>query len=253
MNKEIEIRKLVIKTFHIEKIIFSEKTHIENNMLFLKDGLEKQAVENEDIIKSVHIKIIEPDDKNVWVNSIMDFYPIATKVQGKLGEGITNLITGVVVMLTGANELGMPQGKFGWSEGYLKDNVYFNRRGTPSSTDVILNIDVTLEAGKGISRSDITTVHRACDKIVQEIRQFLKNVNSNLCDEVHEFTDKVKIGKKKVIILKQVAAQGAMYNNQLLSKEPCGVEGSKSIIDLGSLPVVLSPNEYRDGALRSMT
>ncbi|WPC40489.1 proline reductase cluster protein PrdD [Clostridium sp. JS66] len=251
MNKEL--RKLVIKTFHIEKIMFAEKTYIKNNVLFLKENLENQAVENEDIIKSVHIKIIEPNDKEVWVNSIMDFYPIATKVQGRLGEGVTNLITGVVVMLTGVDELGIPQGKFGWSSGYLKDIVYFNRRGTPSTTDIILNIDVILKTGRGSSRPDITTVHRVCDKIVQEIRHYLKNVDSSLCDEVHEFVDKVKAEKKKVIILKQVAAQGVMYNNQLFPKEPCGVIGSKSIIDCGSLPMVLSPNEYRDGALRAMT
>lgn len=253
MNKKIEIRKLVIKTFHIEKIIFSEKTYIEKNVLFLRKNLEEQTLENENIVKGINIKIIEPDNHDILINSIMDFYPIATKVQGVLGEGITNLITGVVVMLTGVDELRVTYGKFGWAPGILKDNVYFNRRGTPSSSDIILNIDVTLKSGEGVSRVGINAVHRVCDKIVQEVRECLKNMNPNLCNEVHQFTDKIKIGKKKIIILKQVAAQGAMYDNRLFAKEPCGFIGGKSIIDMGNMPVLLSPNEYRDGVLRSMT
>ncbi len=58
---------------------------------------------------------------------------------------------------------------------------------------------------------------------------------------------------KKVAIVKQVAGQGAMYDNQLLPQEPSGMEGGRSIIDLANVPVILSPNEYRDGALRAMT
>ena len=58
--------------------------------------------------------------------------------------------------------------------------------------------------------------------------------------------------KKRVLIIKQVAGQGAMYDTFLFAKEPSGVEGGKSIIDLGNMPVILTPNEYRDGIIRSM-
>ena len=44
-----------------------------------------------------------------------------------------------------------------------------------------------------------------------------------------------------------------MYDNLLFPNEPSGFEGGISIIDLGNMPVVLSPNEYRDGILRSLT
>ena len=70
--------------------------------------------------------------------------------------------------------------------------------------------------------------------------------------EKHEFYDRIRPGKKRVAIVKQIAGQGAMYDNQLFPKEPSGFEGGKSIIDIGNVPIILSPNEYRDGALRSM-
>ena len=60
------------------------------------------------------------------------------------------------------------------------------------------------------------------------------------------------MGAKKVAIVKQVAGQGAMYDNWLFPDQPSGYNGGVSIIDIGNMPIVLSPNEYRDGALRSM-
>ena len=43
-----------------------------------------------------------------------------------------------------------------------------------------------------------------------------------------------------------------MYDNRLFNDEPSGFEGGRSIIDIGNVPIIMSPNEYRDGALRSM-
>ena len=42
-----------------------------------------------------------------------------------------------------------------------------------------------------------------------------------------------------------------MYDTCLFANEPCGAIGSRSIIDMGNVPIILSPNEYRDGALES--
>ncbi|MFB0919205.1 MAG: proline reductase cluster protein PrdD, partial [Clostridiaceae bacterium] len=55
-----------------------------------------------------------------------------------------------------------------------------------------------------------------------------------------------------VVIVKQVAGQGAMYDTMLFSNEPSGTDGV-SIIDMKCMPAVLSPNEYRDGAIRAMS
>lgn len=43
-----------------------------------------------------------------------------------------------------------------------------------------------------------------------------------------------------------------MYDNLLFPTEPSGVEKGISIIDMQNMPVLLTPNEYRDGAIRAM-
>lgn len=252
MSNEIEMRKLVIKVFHITGIIFDDKTYIENEVLHLKRGMEEQYLNEEPLVKEVKIKVIYPDSHDIFVNSIMDFSPIAVKVLGRMGEGITHVLTGVQVMLTGVDENGIQIAEFGSSEGILSEQVVFDKAGTPSIKDILLHVDLTLTAGGGGSRPGPTAAHRLCDRIIQEIREYLKKMNGRLCNEKHEYFDKIKPGKKKVVIIKQVAGQGAMYDTQVLSKEPGGFVGGRSIIDMGNMPMVLSPNEYRDGAIRAM-
>ena len=94
--------------------------------------------------------------------------------------------------------------------------------------------------------------HRACDRFIQTYRDKLKKVKGDLCTERHEYYDVARPGKKKVLIIKQVAGQGAMYDTWLFPHEPSGVEGGRSIIDIENMPVLLTPNEYRDGIIRSM-
>ena len=253
MENEIEMRKLLIKTFHIQKVVFDEKTYIEDKTLYLRDTLKMDLIQEAvDIIKSIDVKIINPMQHDFFVNSIMDFSPIATKVLGKIGDGITHTLTGVYVMLTGIDEMGIQVAEFGSSEGILQQQVIFGRAGTPNVTDIIIHIDVILRGGMGAVRIGPTAAHRACDILVQEIRECLKKLNGKVCNEKFEYFDRIKPGKKKVVVIKQVAGQGAMYDTQLLGKEPGGFESGRSIIDLGNVPIILSPNEYRDGALRAM-
>lgn len=246
------MRRLVIKAFHIEKIEFAKKTYIENRTLYIRDNIICDIMEGEDLIDDVNIKIIYPDNHNIFVNSIMDFSPIATKVLGSMGEGITHVLTGVVVMLTGVEKGGRQMAEFGSSEGILKEQVMFGRAGTPTKEDIIVNVNITLKSGEASTRPAPMAAHRVCDKIIQEIRNYLKKLNGRLCDEKHEYFDKIKPGKKKVVIVKQVAGQGSMYDTGLFAKEPGGFIGCRSIIDMGNVPMILSPNEYRDGALRAM-
>lgn len=252
MEKEIEMRRLVIKTFNINKIEFSDKTSIKDDMLYIRRGIDKEVIQQEKLIKELKISVVTPDNHDFFVNSVMDFSPIATKVLGRFGEGITHVLTGVYVMLTGVDENGIQVAEFGSSEGILSEQVFFGRAGTPSKYDMLLHIDVTLKAMAGSSRPGPIAAHRACDKIVQEIRDYLKKMNGRLCEEKYEYFDKIKPGKKKIVIIKQVAGQGCMYDTGFLGKEPGGFIGCRSIIDMGNMPIVLSPNEYRDGALRAM-
>ncbi len=250
-NNEIQMRRLVIKSFHIEEVKYGEEFAIDNGSLtIVKDFLNDKM--NKDLIESVKINIIKPYEHDMYVNSIMDVMPISTKVLGQLGEGITHTLTGVYVMLTGADVDGVQMAEFGSSEGILKEQMYFGRPGTPNVDDYIIHVDVTFTRGCMSSRKYPLEGHRVCDLFVQEIRNILKKLPGHKCTERHDFYDKIRPGKKRVAIVKQIAGQGVMYDNQLFSKEPSGFEGGRSIIDIGNVPIILTPNEYRDGALRSM-
>ena len=48
-----------------------------------------------------------------------------------------------------------------------------------------------------------------------------------------------------MVLIKQIGGQGAMHDNRILPDEPSGFAGGHSNIDLGNVPIILSPNEYR--------
>lgn len=253
MEKEIDLRKLVIKAFHINEVEWGDKNCVtaDGHMTIANETYKKLA-ELEECIESVDVKIIKPDEREVWTNTIMDIIPISTKVLGVLGEGITHTLTGVYVLLTGVDTNGKQCHEFGSSEGILKDQMVSGRAGTPGVDDYIISFDVILKEGMGQKREGPTAAHRLCDEFVQEFRNQLKKFHGNECTERHEYHDVSRPGKKKVLIIKQVAGQGAMYDTHLFSNEPSGVEGGKSIIDMGNMPILVTPNEYRDGIIRSM-
>ena len=254
MAEEVkDLRRLVIKAFHMNDVEWGEHNDItvDGHMTVSKEMLD-QLVAQEEHIEKIDIQIIKPGDHDRWTNTIMDIIPISTKVLGKLGEGITHTVTGVYVMLTGVDVNGKQCHEFGSSEGNLKDQLYLNRAGTPGDNDYIISFDVTLAAGMGQERPGPTAAHRACDKFIQTYRDKMKKFKGEKCTERHEYHDIVRPGKKRVLIVKQVAGQGAMYDTHLFSKEPSGVEGGRSIIDMGNMPILVTPNEYRDGILRSM-
>ncbi|RKD33802.1 proline reductase cluster protein PrdD [Thermohalobacter berrensis] len=253
MNDEITLRRLVIKTFHINKVVFGDNNSIDNGILTINKDFKNTLQQSEDIIEEIKINIIEPRKHDIWVNTIMDIIPISTKALGKIGEGITHTLTGVYVMLTGADVEGNQMAEFGSSEGILKEKLKLNKAGTPSENDYIIHFDVILKKDLTFNRKLPLTIHKVCDEFIQEFRQILKKMDGRQATETHEFYDKIRPNKKKVVIVKQVAGQGAMHDNQLFSNEPSGFSGGKSIIDLGNVPIIMTPNEYRDGALRAMT
>lgn len=248
----IRQRKLIIKTFHVDNILSGHHVSLKDGVLtFVEPSAERVSACR--FIHKVTVEIIRPGDYDRFTNSIMDVIPVSTKVLGRLGEGITHTLTGVVVMITGVDEAGVPQGEFGSSEGNLRKKLKLDRAGTPSSSDLIINFDVVLKEGMGIHREAVLEVHALCDEFIQKIRDVLKKLDGRLSTEKHEFYDVIRPGKKRVVLVKQIAGQGAMYDNGILPLEPSGFDGARSIIDMGNLPILLSPNEYRDGAVRAMT
>ena len=258
MSKERVIRRLTIRSFHVTSVELGPNPGLNKEVLTLDISLIKQIVESDSRVKDISINIIPPKSQaperhDVEINTIMDIIPISTKVIGSIGEGVTHTLTGVSVMLTGCDENGKQMAEFGSSEGILSEQMVLGQAGTPSENDFIVHIDVTLVQEDEADRSQPMAAFRACDQFIQSIRQPLKKINGRLATENHIFEDKVRPEKKKVLIIKQVAGQGAMYDNMLFSDEPSGFAGGRSIIDVGNVPIILSPNEYRDGALRAMT
>ena len=132
-EKEIDLRRLVIKAFHMTDVEWGEHNNIttDGHMTVSKEMID-QLVAQDDCIEKIDIQIIKPGDHDRWTNTIMDIIPISTKVLGKLGEGITHTITGVYVMLTGVDVNGKQCHEFGSSEGNLKetsfDDFFFPRK-----------------------------------------------------------------------------------------------------------------------------
>lgn len=247
------LRRLVIKSFHINEVKLDSKTFINKDKLSI-DISNIEAIKNEyEVISDIKVDIIKPGDYDRDINTIMDIIPISTKVLGSLGEGITHTLTGVYVMLTGCDEDGRQMHEFGSSEGILREQMIFGRYGTPSINDYIIHVDVTVKGGLPYERDLPLKAFKACDNFINIIRKSLKEEDGRNADYVGEYFDKVRPNSKKVVIVKQIAGQGAMYDNMLFPNEPSGVDGGISIIDMMNVPIIISPNEYRDGALRSMT
>lgn len=251
--KEKILRRLLIKSFHIKEVLFGEKTKLEEGRLLINKQILKKYINASELIVNVNINILKPNQHSVETNTIMDIVPISTKVLGNLGEGITHTLTGVYVVLTGADEDKNQMHEFGSSEGILSNHICYGMSGTPKKSDYIIHVDVTLKGGIPYERKVPLEAFKYCDIFIQEIREELKEVDGRKATEVNEFFDKAREGAKKVAIVKQIAGQGAMYDNQLFSSEPSGLLGGVSIIDIKNVPMIISPNEYRDGALRSMT
>lgn len=244
---------MVIRSFHITNVEFGKKTSVKANTLCLNNDVVDSIVKKDKLITSMEVRILSPGNTNIESNTIMDIVPISTKVLGTLGEGITHTLTGVYVLVAGCDEDGQQMHEFGSSEGMLHDHLFFGRAGTPSHDDYIIHINVVVKGGLPFDRSLPNAIFRATDEYIQYIREALKLNESREATEIHEFFDRTRPGKKRVALVRQVAGQGAMYDNQLFSNEPSGFDGGISIINMANVPIILSPNEYRDGALRSMT
>ena len=245
--EEQKLRRLTIKAFHMDTVVEGDRNDITTGgkMTVCKEAVIPDLLKDAKYITDIDIQVIQPGDHDRWTNTIMDIIPISTKVLGELGEGITHTITGVDVNGKQCHE-------FGSSEGNLKEQLVLNKAGTPGDNDVIISFDVTLAAGMGQERPGPTEAHLLCDKFINIFREKLKKFNGNQCTEKHVYNDVVRPGKKRVLIIRQVAGQGAMYDTHMFPKEPSSSIGTKSIIDMGNMPVMITPNEYRDGIIRSM-
>ena len=223
------VRSLTKKHFKIDKVVFAEETKIEGTTLYLRkpEELTKEAVASEELVVDMKLDIITPAEYNKYSETIMDVQPIAAKEEGDLGEGVTRVIDGVIMMVTGTDEKGVQIGEFGSSEGVLETNIMWGRPGAPDKGEIFIKTQVTREA--------------------------LKKAEESLVVDTEELTQYRRPGKKKVVIVKEIMGQGAMHDNLILPVEPVGTLGAKPNVDLGNVPVVLSPLEVLDGGIHALT
>ena len=246
------LHRLIFKEHHVRNVLTGPHTSLDKNSLVIREGIEASVLSQEPLLRDIHIQILPPGHHSLFVNSNLDFSPIACKISGHLGSGCTHLLSGITVMLTGVEEAsGFQPSNIGSSEGFLSDQVVFDRAGTPASDDHILHIDVTFREGEGRTARGIQAAHRAADRIVNEIRDAMKDF-SQLPYTRKEFYDVLRPGKPKIILVKIVSGLGCMYDTALFPTQPAGFLGSHNMMDSRNLPYALFPNQCRDGAIHSL-
>ncbi len=246
------IRTLTKKHMKIVDATLGEETAIRDGILTIEKRLAERAVLEDSLCKRMELSVIKPENRHIYTETIMDVCPIAVKMEGELGNGVTKVIDGVVFMLTGVDEDGVQVHEFGSSEGYLDERMYFGHPGCADENDIIIRCHVVLERMSGMSRPGPFAAHKCQDYVIEAIRQELRNyegevVREEICEDVR------RPGNPRVVLVKEIMGQGAMHDNVICPTEPCGIAGGQKNVDCGNVPIILTPNQVRDGAIHALT
>ena len=246
------IRTLTKKHIKITDAKIGDETSIKDGVITIDKNIVDKALKADPLCKSLALDVIHPNERHQYTETIMDVCPIATKIEGKLGEGVTKVADGVVFMLTGVDEDGTQVHEFGSSEGMLDEKMYFGHPGCADEGDIIIRCHAVIERLKGMSRSGPLAAHKCQDVIVQAVRDQLKSyegevVREELCEDVR------RKGKPRIVLVKEIMGQGAMHDNVICPTEPCGIPGGQMNVDCGNVPIVLTPNQVRDGSIHALT
>lgn len=246
------IRQLIKKHIKIKDVKLGNETSIKDGVITIDKDIVKKAVKEDVLCKSLELEVIYPDKRHIYTETIMDVCPIATKVEGELGEGVTKVVDGVVFMLTGVDEDGVQVHEFGSSEGYLDEKMFFGHPGCADEDDIIIRCHAVIQRLSGMTRPGPFAAHKCQDYIVQAVRNELKDYNGEVVrEEVCE--DVRRSGNPRVVLIKEIMGQGAMHDNVLCPTEPCGILGGQKNVDCGNVPIMLTPNQVRDGSIHALT
>ena len=246
--------ELTRKHFKITEVKRGPETKIEGTTLYIREGIEADVIANQELVKDFHLEIITPDKYHTYSETIMDVQPIATKEGDSIiGEGVTRVLDGVVMMLTGTDEGGVQIGEFGSSEGYLDENIMWGRPGCPDKGEIFIKGNIVVQEKTNMERRGPMAAHTAFDIVTQEIREVMKELDDSFIVEDEELKSIRRPGKKKVVIVKEIMGQGAMHDNFILPVEPVGILGARANVDLGNVPVCVSPLEVLDGCIHALT
>ncbi len=246
------IRTLLKQHIKITDAEIGKETKIENGKITIDGSIVKEAAEQDPLCVSLALDVIKPNERHIYTDTIMDVCPIATKVEGELGEGITKVADGVVFMLTGVDEDGVQIHEFGSSQGFLDEKMYFGHPGCADEDDIIIRCHAVIRRLTGMSRPGPFAAHKCEDFIIQAVRDQLKKYKGEIVREEH-CEDLRRKGNPRVVLVKEIMGQGAMHDNVLCPTEPCGILGGQKNVDLGNVPIVLTPNQVRDGSIHALT
>ena len=254
VEEEKVVGTLTRRHIKITEVKRGPETKIEGTTLYIREGIEAEVIANQELVKDFHLEIITPDQYHTYSETIMDVQPIATKEgDAILGEGATRVLDGVVMMLTGTDEGGVQIGEFGSSEGYLDENIMWGRPGCPDKGEIFIKGNIVVQEKTNMERRGPMAAHTAFDIITQEIREVMKELDDSFIVEDEELKSIRRPGKKKVVIVKEIMGQGAMHDNFILPVEPVGILGARANVDLGNVPVCVSPLEVLDGCIHALT
>ncbi|KAJ3616607.1 hypothetical protein Zmor_011807 [Zophobas morio] len=117
------LRTLKKEYIKVNDVKIGTKTSFEKGVLTIDKGIVKGCLAKGELVEKFDIEIIKEADYGKYSDSIMDVQPIATKVEGELGQGVTRVLDKVVIMLTGKDATGKQIGEFGSSEGEMDRNI----------------------------------------------------------------------------------------------------------------------------------
>ncbi len=254
-GEAVVVREMTRKHYKIDKVVLGDETKIEGTTLYVRKAAAQEGADSQKIVHSLELDVITPDNYHVYSETVMDIQPIATKEDdAEIGEGVTRVLDGVVMMVTGITEEGVQVGEFGSSEGYIDENMMWGRPGAVDKGEIIIRAHAVIDNKKNMERPGPIAIHTAVDHITQEIRTAMKK---QLTDEQVVDTQVMRQvrrpGKKKIVIVKEIMGQGAMHDNFLFPSEPVGVLGAKPNVDLGNVPVAANPLEVMDGCIHALT
>ena len=246
------IRTLLKKHIKITDVEIGKETSIKDGKITIDGSIVEKAVLEDPLCKSMKLDVIRPENRHVYTETIMDVCPIATKVEGELGSGVTKVADGVVFMLTGVDEDGVQVHEFGSSEGYLDEKMYFGHPGCADENDIIIRCHVVIQRLSGMTRPGPFAAHKCQDYVIQAVRDELKKyegevVREEICEDVR------RRGNPRIVLVKEIMGQGAMHDNVICPTEPCGIQGGQKNVDCGNVPIILTPNQVRDGSIHALT
>ena len=250
--EKFEGLKLCVPVFSQGNVKLGKETKIKDGVITIDKSIVERAVKEDGLCKSLELEVIHPSNRHIYTETIMDICPIATKVEGELGQGVTKVADGVVFMLTGVDEDGVQVHEFGSSEGYLDEKMFFGHPGCADENDIIIRCHAVIQRLSGMTRPGPFAAHKCQDYIIQAVREQLKDyegevVREEVCEDVR------RVGNPRVVLVKEIMGQGAMHDNIICPLEPCGVLGGQKNVDCGNVPIILTPNQVRDGSIHALT